>query len=155
MRVPAAIFLCLTLAACSIFTRSIERPTASVRDVSMTTAGFGGVRGALRLDVMNPNGFGVPLSGIDWQLSVGGARAVRGTVELSQTIPARGTAPVTTTLAIDPQDAVAVARALAMGASSYQLSARLHFSTPIGPLDVDLIHAGNLDDAGGLFGALD
>jgi hypothetical protein len=37
-------------------------------------------------------GVGVPLSGIDWQLSIGGVRAVAGRVELSQTIPAHGVA---------------------------------------------------------------
>ena len=149
----ATFFLCL-LTSCSIFTRSIERPTADVRDVSMSSAGFTGMTGELHLDVSNPNGFGVPLAGIDWQLSVGGARAVTGSVELSQTIPAKGVAPVTTSLTIDARDAIVVAQEIARGARSYQLQARLRFSTPVGPLDVDVQHAGQLSEARGILGSL-
>lgn len=146
--------LCLLLSACSFFTRSIERPTADVRDVSVSSAGFSGMTGELHIDVMNPNGFGVPLAGIDWQLSVGGSRAVTGSVELSQTIPAKGVAPVTTSLTIDARDAIAVAQELARGARTYQLSARLRFTTPVGPLDVDVQHSGELAEARGLLGDL-
>lgn len=142
---------CLSLSACSLFMHSIEKPKAEVRDVAVSSAGLTGVTGELRLDVMNPNGFGVPLSGIDWQLSIGGARAVTGKVELHETIPAKGVAPVTTSLSIDARDALAVAAALGSGARDYQLTAKLHFSTTIGQLDVDLQHAGTLGGgAGGL-----
>lgn len=146
MRLLVATASALALSACSMFMHSIEKPKAEVRDVTVSSAGFSGVSGQLRLDVMNPNGFGVPLSGIDWQLSVGGARAVTGKVELQQTIPAKGVAPVTTSLTIDARDAVAVAGSLAAGARDYQISARLHFSTTIGQLDVDIQHSGRLDD---------
>jgi LEA14-like dessication related protein len=143
-----------TASACSMFNRSIEKPTADVRALSMSTISFRAVEGELHLDVANPNGFGVPLSGIDWQLAVGGARAVTGRVELSQTIPARGVAPVVTTLRLDPGDVPAVAAQLSRGARDYQLSMRLAFSTPIGPLTVDLEHRGSLAGAGGLLGAV-
>jgi LEA14-like dessication related protein len=123
---------------------SIERPTAEVRTVDVTSASFSGVSGEMHLDVTNPNGFGVPLSGIDWQLSIGGSRAVTGTVQLSQTIPARGVAPVTTTLSISTGDALAVAGVLASGARNYQVDVRLHFSTQVGPLEVDIKHEGQL-----------
>jgi hypothetical protein len=62
---------------------------------------------------------------------------------------------VTTTLTIDARDAVTVAQALAMGADGYAISATLHFSTTIGPLDVEIRHTGQLSDAGGLFGSND
>ena len=148
-----ALAACALLSGCSMFMRSIEQPRASVRDVSVSSAGLGGVTGELQLDVTNPNGFGVPLAGIDWQLSIGGARAVTGTVQLSQTIPARGVAPVATSLTVSARDAIAVAAALAGGARGYTVKARLHFSTPVGQVDVDVEHAGTLGGVGGL-GAL-
>ncbi len=154
MRLIVLATVCLLASACSIFTRSIERPTADVRDVSVSSAGFSGMTGELYLDVANPNGFGVPLAGIDWELSVGGARAVTGTVELSQTIPARGTAPVTTSLTIDARDAIAVAQQIASGARSSRIAVRLHFRTPVGPLDVAVQHDGQLSEARGLLGGL-
>jgi LEA14-like dessication related protein len=144
------LLLCAAASGCSLFMRSIEKPKASVRDVSLSAAGLGGVSGQLELDVTNPNGFGVPLAGIDWQLSLGGARAVTGTVQLSQTIPARGVAPVATSLTVEARDAIAVASALAGGARSYTVKARLRFTTPVGEVHVDVEHAGTLGGSGGL-----
>lgn len=143
MRLVGLAVLCV-VAGCSLFMRSIERPKADVRTVSVSSAGLAGITGELALDVMNPNAFGVPLSGIEWQLSIGGSRAVTGTVQLNQTIPARGVAPVTTSLSIAASDAIAVATALARGARDYRIDLRLHFSTSVGQLDVDVAHAGSL-----------
>jgi LEA14-like dessication related protein len=154
MRVVVMCVLAIGISACSIFTRSIERPTAKVRDVTVASAGLTGVSGELRLDVTNPNSFGVPLAGIDWELAIGGARAVTGTVELAQTIPARGVAPVVTSLVIDARDAIAVAGALARGARDYRIAVRLRFSTPVGPLDVGVEHAGELGGGAGLVESL-
>lgn len=135
------------LTGCSLFMHSIEKPTADVRGVSVSSAGFTGVSGELSLDVMNPNAFGVPLSGIDWQLSIGGTRAVTGTVQLSQTIPAKGVAPVKTSLTIAASDAIVVGSVLARGSRNYQLTAKLHFSTSVGQIDVDVVHSGELGQA--------
>jgi LEA14-like dessication related protein len=151
MRSIVLLLVCTQVLGCSIFMRSIERPQAKVRDVSVSSAGLTGVTGRLQLDVTNPNSVGVPLSGIDWQLSVGGARAVTGRAQLSQTIPARGVAPITTSLTIDARDAMAVASALASGVRDYQLVASLHFSTVVGQLDVEVEHRGTLG-GGGIFG---
>lgn len=139
----------LLLSGCSLFMHSIEKPKADVRGVSVSSAGFTGVTGELALDVSNPNSFGVPLAGIDWQLSIGGARAVTGSVQLSQTIPAKGVAPVTTTLTIDARDVPVVAGQLAGGARDYRIHAKLRFSTKVGEVDVELDHAGQLGGGGG------
>lgn len=133
------------LPGCSLFMHSIETPKATVRDVSVASAGFTGVTGKLDVDVMNPNGFGVPLSGIDWQLSIGGARAATGTAQLSQEIPAKGVAPIETSLTVSTTDALTVASLLASGSRDYSLHAELHFSTTVGPIDVAIDHAGTLD----------
>ncbi len=151
MRSLFMVVMLSVVSSCSLFMHSMERPKADVRDVTLSSAGFSGVSGTLQLDVSNPNNFGVPLSGIDWQLSIGGSRAVTGKVELAQTIPARGVAPIATSLTINARDAMAVASSLASGVRTYQLTAKLHFSTAIGQLDVDVQHTGTL--GGGLLGA--
>ena len=153
-----ALLLCF-LTGCSLFMHSIEKPKADVRTVSVSQAGFSGVTGELNLDVMNPNSFGVPLSGIEWQLSVGGARAVTGSVQLSQTIPAKGVAPVKTSLTISAVDAAVVASRLASGSRDYRIHAKLHFSTQVGEIAVDIDHAGQLGGGssttlGGALGSL-
>ena len=149
MRMPGvAIVALIGLTSCSIFMRSIEKPRAEVRGVSVASAGITGIEGELRLDVSNPNGVGVPLAGIDWQLAIGGARAVAGKVELQQTIPAKGVAPIATTLRVDARDAIAAAAALSRGQRDYVLRATLHFSTAVGPLAIDVNHRGTLEGAG-------
>lgn len=150
----AVVATAFALSGCSMFMKSIEKPSAQVRGVSVSSAGFTGVAGELSLDVTNPNGFGVPLQAIDWQLSVGGSRAATGQVQLSQTIPAKGVAPVKTSLTIQAADALAVGGALASGAHTYQIAARLTFSTTFGPLSVEVHHSGTLGSGGGMFGAL-
>jgi hypothetical protein len=92
----------------------------------------------------------VPLSGIDWQIAIGGARAATGRVDVQQTIPARGVAPVVTSLAIATGDAIQVARAIGGGAREYQLDATLHFATTVGQLDVAVHYTGAFP--GGLAG---
>jgi LEA14-like dessication related protein len=148
------LLLALPLAACFL-ARPVEKPTAQVRDVSLGTASFTTLLGEVDLDVQNPNGFGLPLSSIEWELSIGNARAVTGKAELSQTIPARASAPVATTLRVDLRNAIDVATALGNGAREYHLAVRLHFATQIGDLSVDLQHRGSLSSAGGLLGSLD
>lgn len=140
----------VALSGCSMFLKSIEKPSADVRGLSVASAGFTGVNGELRLDVSNPNPIGVPLQRIEWQLSIGGTRAVTGAVQLSQTIPARGVAPVITSLTIDARDAIEVGTALARGSRDYQLHATLTFATKVGPISVDLEHRGQLGGGGGL-----
>lgn len=51
-------------------------------------------------------------------------------------------------LAIEARDAIAVASAFAGGARDYQVIATVHFSTAVGPLDVDVRHAGTLGGSG-------
>ena len=141
-----AIAAVLAAGGCSIFMRSVEKPTVDVREVAMMSVSLAGVEGQVRLDVNNPNAVGVPLSGIDWQLSVAGAPAVTGHVDVSQTIPAHGVAPVTASLRFATADAIAVAQRVASGARDYQLDARLHFATALGEVAVDVHKDGSLTD---------
>ncbi len=154
MRFAAPVLAALALSGCSLFMRSMEKPTAEVRNVSLTNAGFTGLTGQLQMDVSNPNAFGVPLSGVDWQLSIGGAPAVTGSAQLQANIPARGVAPVTTALTIDARDAIEVGSLIASGTRTYQLDAKLTFSTKIGPLTVEVHHQGTLGDGASRFGGI-
>jgi LEA14-like dessication related protein len=138
-----AAILAVPLAACFL-AHPIERPTVQARNVSIATASLTAVEGQLDLDVQNPNGFAVPLSSIDWQFSIAGTSAVSGRVDLSQTIPAKASAAVSTSLRIDLREAVAAATALARGARDYQLQLRLNFATQLGDVTVDLDHRGQL-----------
>ena len=51
---------------------------------------------------------------------------------------------MTTSLTIATSDAIVVGTVLARGARDYQLTARLHFSTSVGQIDVDVTQSGQL-----------
>jgi LEA14-like dessication related protein len=147
LALAAATAITFGLSGCSLFLHSIEKPKVDVRDVALSSVSLmAGVEGTIRLDVENPNPVGVPLRAIDWQLAVAGAPAVRGHVDVSTTIPARGVAPVTASLAIGAGDAVEVARRMAGGGRGYALDARLFFSTSVGEVEVDVHKDGDLAD---------
>ncbi len=134
----------MALAGCGLLSAVAEKPTVKVTQVSLSSAGFSGVRGQLGLNVHNPNPFGMPLHRIDWTLSVGSAQAVQGKIELSENIPAQASLPVTTSLTISALDAVQVASQIASGVRAYNLRATLYFQTSYGELTVDLQHNGDL-----------
>lgn len=140
----ALAFVSMFATGCAVFGKTVEKPTAQVRAVSVASVSFTGIDGEVALDIQNPNSFGVPLSAIDYQLSVGSAHAVDGRIELSQTIPARASAPVAAALHIDARDALAVAGELSRGTRTYRIDARLHFSTALGPITVDVTGTGTL-----------
>jgi LEA14-like dessication related protein len=140
------------LAACLL--APVQKPTAEVARVDLRAASLTALEGELDLQVHNDNAVGLPLSAIEWQLSIGGTRAVTGRADLGQTIPAHGAAPVQTSLRVDLRDAVEVVAAIGGGARDYRLDARLHFSTQLGDLAVDVAHQGSLGDAAGLPAAL-
>jgi LEA14-like dessication related protein len=131
-------------ASCAAFGKPLEKPDVDVTAVGISSVSLRGVDGRVDLAVTNPNSVGLPLRAIDWQLEVGGARAVTGRSELAQTIPAKGSAPVATDLHIGSLDAADVAARLAAGDRSYRFSATLHFSTSLGDLSVTVVDDGEL-----------
>jgi LEA14-like dessication related protein len=144
LRSLLVVALVTLVSGCALFNHPIEKPTAQVRGVAVTSVSFTGIDGEIALDIQNPNAFGVPLSQIEWQLAVGSARAVTGRIELTETIPARGTAPVRAILHVDAGDAIDVGAAIARGERGYQLDARLTFTTRLGAVDVAVQSTGEL-----------
>jgi len=139
---------------CAAFDAPFERPTIEVKGVAITSVGFTGIECEVFMSIFNPNGFGVPLDRGTWDLRVGNADAVSGEFQLSQTIPAKQSAPITTQIRIDARDAIAVASEVAAGTRSYTIRGQLHFSTSLGELDVAFSHTGDLDEAHKLIGVL-
>jgi len=143
---PKALILVIavTLAACGALSPMAEKPDVTVRSVSLSAAGFTGMDGNVSMDVYNPNGFGMPLKRVEWTLSVGSAQAVRGSFELSETIPAKGSAPVEGRIHIGVGAAVGVAAAIAEGIRTYNIQATLTFQTRLGDLKANVSHQGEL-----------
>lgn len=139
--VAAAVFL---LAACPGITRPIEKPTVELTGVAVTGVGLGGLDARADFALTNPNSVGLPLAAIDWELSVGGSSPVRGRVSLSQTIPAKGAAPVAVDIHINPATAVELITRIRAGATDYRLAGTLHFQTTLGDIGVAFDESGAL-----------
>ncbi len=140
----ALVLLILTVAGCGALSPVAEKPTATVRSVSLSSASFTGMDGKISMDIFNPNGFALPLTQVEWTLTVGSSQAVRGSFDLTATIPAKGSAPVQGTLHIGAASAVGVAAAVAQGIRTYQVRATLHFKTRFGPITAAVVHDGEL-----------
>jgi LEA14-like dessication related protein len=124
--------------------RPLEKPTVKVDTVDVHSVTLRGMTGRMALDIFNPNQVSLPLKAVDWELSIGGARAVRGRVDLSASIPAMGTAPVAVQMHVDSMDAVQVAKRLAAGAREYRVEGTLIFDTQLGNLSVAFAGTGDL-----------
>lgn len=138
--------LSASLLACGALSPVAEKPKVTVKGVSLSSVGFSGMTGEVAMEVFNPNSFGIPLTRVEWTLSVGNAKAVSGAFDLSETIPAKASAPVVGSLRIDASSAIRVVGELASGARTYTLQGRLHFQTRFGKLSVDIAGQGEIAD---------
>lgn len=138
--------LCTSLVACAALSPVTEEPKVTVQTVTLRSAGFAGMKGNIAMDVFNPNAFGLPLSRVEWTLSVGSASAVSGAFDLSQTIAAKASVPVVGSMTLSTASALAVAAQLASGAHTYTLRGRLHFKTRFGNLSADITGQGEISD---------
>jgi LEA14-like dessication related protein len=134
----------LLVSACASFANPVEKPDVSVRAVSVGSVSFTGLEGRIDFDVFNPNAFGLPLESCEFSLAVGGDRAVSGRFDLSDTIPARASAPVAGTIRIDPVAAARVGARLAAGERRYRVTGTLRFATRFGSVDVRFSADGEL-----------
>lgn len=136
--------LTASLLGCGALAQATDKPKVEVQSVSLSSAGFTGIRGELAMSIYNPNSFGLPLSRVEWTLSVGRAQAVSGAFDLSETIAAKASTPVVGSLNINLASAVAVGQELAAGVTDYTIRGRLHFQTQFGNLSVDIAGQGDI-----------
>jgi LEA14-like dessication related protein len=141
-----AAFVALLSVGCPGITQPLEKPTVTLRGVSVTSVSLAGLDSRFEFSLTNPNSIGLPLSALDWELSIGGAAAVRGRATLSEKIPAKGSAPVDVDVHISARAAVEMGSRIAAGATDYHLLGTLHFQTSLADLAVSFDQTGSLGD---------
>lgn len=147
MRRSAVICLAGLLAACAHIPTGLERPTVEIDRVEVGAVSFTSISGLVHLHINNPNSVGVPLEGGTWELAIAGSRAISGAFDLAETIPARASAPLVASLTIDALDAARVGAALAAGHRGYTIRGTLRFASPLGTIEVQFSHSGDLETA--------
>lgn len=122
--------------------KPLEKPTAEFQGLTVQGVGFSGLDARAAFVLTNPNSIGLPLRAVDWQLSIGGASPVRGRVDLSATIPAKGSAPIDVGIHVTAGAAVEMAGRLSSGARDYHVAGTMHFQTSLGDIAVAFDHSG-------------
>lgn len=148
MRSTLSIFAAaaLALTAGCPMVAPVEKPTVKPRGVTLVSISWSGVDARVDVDIINPNAIALPLRLFDWELSIGGGRAVTGKTELSESIPAKSSAPVATTIRLGASEASDVGSRIVAGRRDYRLKGTLHFSTSLGDLRVPFTQDGHLAD---------
>ena len=126
----------------------IEQPTVDVTAVAITEISADGLTGAIDMNVLNPNLRAVPLTWVDWELSIGGRATIIGRCDVRTTIPGLSSAPIAATLRLDGFQAAEVAPRIAQlvadGHRDYRLRTTLHFSSALGDVAVTVDKDGTL-----------
>lgn len=83
----------LAISACSgvnTLRKIVDPPRVSLSSVQLVSAGLLEQRYLLNLRVQNPNSVTIPISGLDYQVNLGGSEFARGVSATSFSLPANG-----------------------------------------------------------------
>jgi LEA14-like dessication related protein len=110
LRLLALLPFCLLSLACSA--TGLEKPTASVKGMSLGSVNATGLTMNFDVDVANPNAFAVPLTTTDYGLSLGGTKVLDGKAQPGGELPAKGTRSLVLPVAITFENMMAAEQAL-------------------------------------------
>jgi LEA14-like dessication related protein len=124
------VVVCLASVGCSNLS-GLQRPTASVTGMELGEVDARGFTMNLGVDVANPNGVVLPLAGADYELGVGGVRALGGRAKPQGSVPANGSRQVTVPVSVAFDDLLAAEQAIrdSGGDVPYDLQGGLTFQT--------------------------
>ena len=118
----------------------VSLDTLSVKSISLTS-----MRIAARLNISNPNNFGVEVAGYDYRLEVGAWPVVEGRTDESFSLPAGGGTTIEVPLEIGFGNALgAGVDLLAGGGLGYTLSINVDVASPFGPITIPLTRQGRI-----------
>jgi LEA14-like dessication related protein len=129
---------------------SVQRPTASFRSMAVSDVSARGFLMNVDVDVANPNSVALPLTNVDYGVSLGGVRVVDGgKINPEASIPANGHSTITIPVPLTFEHLLSAEEAIRKGGGdvTYGLDAGLNFDTGlpvIGVQRVPLQHEGTL-----------
>jgi LEA14-like dessication related protein len=138
MKRALLLVLVLALAACPGILAPLEKPRVDLEGLRAAELSLAGLNLTFQLRVTNPNGVALPLSAMDYELSLEDRPFLRGRLELHEELPARAAAPVLAHVHITPAHAATLVTALGRGVKTVHVALVLHFETRLGPLSVSL-----------------
>ena len=146
IRTSLLLIVMLLTAGCG----SVQRPTASFRTMSISDVSARGFVMNVDVDVANPNSVALPLTNVDYGVSLGGVRVVDGgKIKPEARIPANGHSTITIPVPLTFENLLSAEESIRKGGGdvTYGLDAGLNFDTGlpvIGVQRVPLQHEGTL-----------
>jgi len=111
-------------------------PTVSLKRIQWDELNLSSARGAMELEVSNPNTFGFELTELTYRLSLGGSDVAEATMAQAATFAGTQSRTIAVPLRFDPARAgLVVLQALQSGEAGYRLEGRIAMDTPYGKLD--------------------
>ena len=146
-RAALLVILCSLGTGCSNL--AVQKPTASVKSMSVRGVDAEGFVLDFLVDVSNPNGFALPVAAADYELGMGGVRVLDGEAKPEASIPANGSRAVTVPVSIAFDQLLAAEAAIrdSGGNVPYDLAGGLSFDTGaplVGRVRVPLRHSGTI-----------
>ena len=110
LRMLVLVPFCLLSLACA--GAGLEKPTASVKGMSLGAVNAAGLTMNFDVDVTNPNAFAVPLTAADYGLSISGTKVLDGKAQPGGELPAKGTRSLVLPVAVTFENLMAAEQAL-------------------------------------------
>jgi LEA14-like dessication related protein len=131
----ASLALLFSLACLAVGCGSmVKQPTASFRGQKLREATAEGFRVDFDVDVDNPNGFALPVSGAKYKLGLGGVTVVDEAAKPTGSVPARGALPVTIPVALSFEKLLSAEKSISGSGGNvpYDFDGQIEFTA--GPL---------------------
>ena len=129
-----ALIVALALAGCAALEREAERrtPEASVTGARVAGFDFDAARLLFDVEVDNPNPVGIDVAGLDYDLRLGGERALSGESDERGEIPRRGSGSVAVPVTLDYRELRDQFSGLRWGSESdYEIDFGVHVDVPL------------------------
>lgn len=131
----------LSLAACAgldkVLSGTFERPRLQLESVGVEAVDLEGATAVAHYRVENPNGFGVSVARLSYQLELDGQRVAGGALPGGLRLPARGAAPLVIPVRVRYADVPAFLERVARNDRlAWRASGGVGFDTAIGPVDI-------------------
>lgn len=140
-RLAALLAASAALAACAgidkMLAGTFERPRLTFESVGVEAVDLEGATAVAHYRVENPNGFGLSVARLSYQLEVDGQRVAAGSLPGGLRLPARGAAPLSIPVRVRYADVPAFLERVARSDRlAYRASGGVGFDTAIGAVDI-------------------
>lgn len=125
---------------------AFQQPKLTFRTASIQSLDLEGATVGFQFDLENPNGFGVDVARIGYQVEADGSRIASGDLPGGLAVRAKATSPITFPVRVRYRDVPGIVLLLKSGKQEipYRLSGALGVNTPVGVVDLPLSHSATL-----------